>query len=69
MSDALRIPLSRLTELLGGLGLDPVDSVVKSVHVEGGSVEVVRYRLDEGGNNYVVGHVPATETVVIGIEP
>lgn len=69
-NDPHTITLDRLGELLRGLGLDPVDlSDLRSIHMEGGKVEVIRYRRNEEGNTYLVGpNELATETVTIRIE-
>lgn len=63
------IPLDRLLELVRSLGIeaDPVD--LKSVRIEAGRVEVVRFRRNEAGMKYSVSpNELATETVTIAIE-
>lgn len=68
--DANAVPLSRVVELLEGLGLDPVDpESIASVHIERGVVEVARYRRSKDGGliPLVDGRVP-TEVVTIPME-
>ncbi|MEV4197012.1 hypothetical protein [Micromonospora globbae] len=68
-NDPHTITLGKLAELPRGLGLDPVDlGDIKSVHVEGQKVTVVRFRRNEHGRHYLVGPgEAATETVTIRV--
>jgi len=62
------IPLDRVLELIRGLGIEVDAADLKSIHVEAGRVEVVRYRRNETGHKYIVGpNELATETVTIVI--
>ncbi|WP_194821309.1 hypothetical protein [Micromonospora sp. S-DT3-3-22] len=69
-NDTHRVPMSKVLAFLRDIGLDPVDaSDLKSVTMDGGKVEVVRFRRDENGKMYVVGHNEvATETVTITLD-
>lgn len=68
-NDPHTIGLDKLLELVRGLGIEPDRNTLKSVHIEAGKVEVVRYRLNDDGQKYVVGHNElATETVTIRVE-
>lgn len=69
-NDPLRITLDKLAELLREFGLDPVDlKTLKLVHMEGGTIEIVRYRTDEKGQMVVLpgANEVATETVTIAL--
>lgn len=65
-NDPLSIHVDKVTELLRGFGLDPVDpKTIRSVHIDPDGVEVVRHRLDDKGGVTIVGDDIATETVTI----
>ncbi|MFI6228883.1 hypothetical protein ACIBCR_16390 [Micromonospora echinospora] len=69
-NDPYRITRAQIEGLLRGLGLDPVDlRQIRSIHMTGTKVEVVRARLDEAGRMHPVGNEVATETVTIAIVP
>lgn len=60
------ISLDQVLELVRGLGIEPDRQTLKSLHIEGCKVEVVRYRLNEDGRQYLVGpNELATETITI----
>jgi len=69
-NDPLRIPLSRLGDLLKGFGLDPVDlDDLRSVNITSGKIEVVRFRSDTGEHRVALPGTDeiATETVTIAL--
>lgn len=69
-NDPSKIPLSKLEAFFRDLGLDPLDlSTLRSVHFDPGVVTVVRWRVNEHGQKYVVGEPPelASETVTLEV--
>ena len=63
------ISLNRLLDLVRGLGIEVEPADLKSVHMEAGRVELVRFRRNDAGQKYAVGpNELATETVTIAIE-
>lgn len=69
-NDPLTIPLDKLLDLVRGLGLDPVDANdLKSIHMDAGTVTVVRFRRDEAGMMRLAGDGLSvlTETVTIKV--
>lgn len=70
-NDPHTITLDRLIELVAGLGIDTTDirSNMRSIHIEAGRVEVVRFRRNEAGKIYTVGsNEVATETITIAVQ-
>jgi hypothetical protein len=68
-NDPLVIPLSKLTELLRGFGLDVEDiTAIRAVHIVPDGITVIRTRRDEEGRSFVVGDEIASETVTIRLE-
>ncbi len=63
------ITLQQVSNLLVGLGLDPDLKNLRSVHMEGQCVTVVRNRRNDEGLHYVVGDELATETTTIRLQP
>lgn len=68
-NDPHTVGADQLLELVHALGIEADRNTLKSIHIEGGKVEVVRYRLNENGQKYVVGpYEVATETVTLRVE-
>lgn len=68
-NDPHRITLDQLRDLLAGLGIEPDVMTLRTIFIEPGKVTVVRMRLDENGNSYVLPeqNEVATETVTIAV--